>query len=592
MQKREDVETLLLKEKNDSSVNKVSIQKQNNYNKNKDEAVGELKIIPLGGLGDIGCNMMLLEFQKKIVIIDLGLFFPDEDTPGVDYIIPNISYLIKRKKDIVGIIITHGHLDHIGAIPYLIKDLGNPPIFTGEFSRRIILKRQEDFSRSPKLNITTVHNRDIIDLSPFKIEFFSQNHSIPDNFGCFITTPIGNIIHTSDFKFDNNPINEKPTDYKRLQDFSRKNVLLLMSSSTNAEEKGHSLSEGQVIVKLEEIFQQAKGRIVVATFASLINRIQQIISLSRRYNRKIVIEGYSMKSNIEIMRDLGYLQDKSGDFITTKNMNKYSDNQLTLLCTGAQGEDNAVLSRIINKKHKSIRLQADDTVIFSSSVIPGNEATVQSLKNSLYRQTTNVFHYKMMDIHSSGHGKIEELKKMINLTKPKFFLPIHGCYFHLVSHAKLAVQQGIPEKNVIVASNGEIVCLSAKKIYVDPRKKVKASYVMVDGLGVGNMEKVVLRDRQNLSNDGILVIVLVFNHDGKLQNSPDIISRGFVYLRNSQKLLQDVRKRVVKIVKENVGSEKSIDIACMKNQIRDDIGDFLFTQTGKRPMVLSTIIKV
>lgn len=587
MQKQNKERIALLKNKYYSI--KPSEHSQDNH-RSKDSDI--LKIIPLGGLGEIGCNMMVLEFQKKILIIDMGLLFPDEDMPGIDYIIPNISYLKNKIKNIVGVVVTHGHLDHIGAIPYLIKELNNPTIYTGEFTKRLILKRQKDFTQTPKLKIITIENRDIINLGPFKIEFFAQNHAIPDNFGCFITTPVGNIINTSDFRFDNNPVNEKPTDYRRLKEFSQRKVLLLMSSSTNAEEKGHSLSEGQVIIELDKIFQQAKGRVIAATFASLTNRIQQIIFLSKKYNRKIVVEGYSMRSNIEIMRELGFLEDKSGDFIKAKNINKYPDNQITIICTGAQGEDNAALSRIINKKHKLIRFQKKDTVIFSSSVIPGNEATVQSLKNDLYRQTTNVFHYKMMDIHTGGHGNIEELKKMINLIKPKFFFPIHGCYFHLVSHSKLAIQQGIPKTNVITVSNGDIVCLSSNKIFIDLKRKADASYIMVDGLGVGNVKKVVLRDRQDLSNDGIFVVVLVFNQESKLQNSPDIISRGFVYLRDSQKLLKDVRKRVLKIVKENTGAKRPVDAVYIKNKIRDEIGQFLFDETGKRPMILPTIIKV
>ena len=587
MQKQNKERIALLKNKYYSI--KPSEHSQDNH-RSKDSDI--LKIIPLGGLGEIGCNMMVLEFQKKILIIDMGLLFPDEDMPGIDYIIPNISYLKNKIKNIVGVVVTHGHLDHIGAIPYLIKKLGNPSIFTGEFTKRLILKRQKDFIQAPKLKITIVKNRDIIDLGPFKIEFFSQNHSIPDNFGCFITTPVGNIVHTSDFKFDNNPVNEKPTDYRRLKDFSQRKVLLLMSSSTNVEEKGHSLSEGQVIIKLEKIFQQAKGRVIIATFASLTNRIQQIISLSKKYNRKIVIEGYSMKNNIDIMRKLGYFKDKLGDFIKAKNINKYPDHQITVICTGAQGEDNAVLPRIINKKHKFICFQKKDTVVFSSSVIPGNEATVQSLKNDLYRQTTNVFHYKLMDIHTSGHGNVEELKKMINLIKPKFFFPIHGCYFHLVNHSKIAVEQGMPSKNVITVSNGDIVCLSLKKIFIDPKKKANVSHIMVDGLGIGNVKRVVLRDRQDLSKDGIFVVVLVFNQESKLQNSPDIISRGFVYLRDSQKLLKDVRKKVLKIVKESTGVKKPVDVVYIKNKIRDEIGQFLFDETGKRPIILPTIIKV
>jgi len=418
-----------------------------------------LKIVPLGGLGEVGRNMMLLEYERKILIIDMGFRMPEEDMPGIDFIVPNINYLRGKQKNILGIVFTHGHYDHIGAIPYLIGKIWRPnlEIFASPLTRGIILKRQEDFTSQPKLDITEVKNGSKIKLGPFRIEFFKQNHNIPDNLGLFIETPVGNIIHTSDFKFDPNPVNDLPTDFEKLKDFSKRKILLLLSDSTGAEEEGHSLSEKTIEKNLEEIFQRSTGRIIAATFSSLINRIQQIITLSEKYQRKVAIEGYSMKTNTELAKVLGYIKSKKGTIIKAKEISNYPDSRITILCTGAQGEGSAILMRIANKEHPFIRLKKGDDVILSSSVIPGNERTVQTLKDDILRQKTKVFHYKMMDIHAGGHAQQEELKEMIKIMKPKFFLPIHGQYSMLVSHAELAREAGVPEKNIVIAENGQVI---------------------------------------------------------------------------------------------------------------------------------------
>jgi ribonuclease J len=553
-----------------------------------------LKIIPLGGLGEVGRNMMLFEWKEQILIIDMGFRMPEEDMPGVDYIIPNISYLKGKEKNILGIVFTHGHYDHIGAIPYLIDKIWRPDleIFASPLTKGIILKRQEDFPHLPKLSIQEVKDKSKVTLGPFKIEFFKQNHNIPDNLGLFISTPVGNIVHTSDFKFDKNPIYDLPTDFQRLREIGERKILLLMSDSTDAEEEGHSLSEKTIGKNLEEIFKTAKGRIIAATFASLINRIQQLIVLSEKYNRKVAIEGYSMKTNVEIAKSLGYLKVKKETIVKGKEILDYPDENQTILCTGAQGEPEAVLMRIVNKEHPFLRLKKGDTVIFSSSVIPGNERTVQIMKDEILRQGAKVYHYQMMDIHAGGHAKREELKKIIRLLRPKFFMPIHGQYSMLISHAELAKECKIKEKNIVVAENGQVVKLNQREIFID-KEKVPANYVMVDGLGVGDVGEVVLRDRQVLAKDGIFVIIAVVDRQtGQVKTSPDIISRGFIYLRESKDLLKETRKRVIQIVNRAAGSGGAVNWIYVKNEIRNKIGEFFFQKTKRRPMILPVVIEV
>ena len=553
---------------------------------------GGLRIIPLGGLGEVGRNMMLLEYGKAILVVDVGFRLPEENMPGIDYIIPNISYLNNRQKNILGVVFTHGHYDHLGAIPYLIEKLGNPPLYASLLTRGIILKRQEDFSHLPKLNITRVKDGSKIHLGPFKIEFFRQNHNIADNLGLFIKTPIGNILHTSDFKFDQNPVNDLPTDFEKLKELGKRKILLLMSDSTGAEEEGHSLSEKDIFENLDKIFKRAKGRIIAATFGSLINRIQQIITLSEKYARLVFVDGYSMKTNVEICKNLGYIKSKKGTLLQPKKISNYPDSKITLLCTGAQGEGSAVLMKITNKEHPFFKLKKGDTVIFSSSVVPGNERTVQVLKDNILRQKAKVFHYKMMDIHAGGHAQKEELKQMLRMMKPKFFLPIHGQHSMLTAHAELARESGIPEKNIVVAENGQVINLSPNRIFVE-KKSVPSNFIMVDGLGIGDVGEIVLRDRQALAKDGMFVIVAVVDKEtGKVRGSPDIISRGFVYLRESRGLLEETRQKVIEIINQAAGSGKAVNWFYIKDEIRNKVGAFFFQKTKRRPMVLPVVIEV
>jgi len=553
-----------------------------------------LKIIPLGGLGEVGRNCILFEFEEKILVVDLGFKLPEEDMPGVDYVIPNVSYLEQNKEKIVGIIFTHGHYDHIGAIPYVLEKIWKPDLifYASPLTKAMILKRQEDFPDQPKLNIQEVKPGDKIKFPQFSVEFFRQNHNIPENLGIFIETPIGNIVHTSDFKFDQNPVNELPTDFEKLKEIGKRKILLLLSDSTSAEEPGHSLSEAQIYKNLEEVIQQAKGRVIASTFASLLNRIQQIITISEKVQRKVLIEGHSMKVNVELAKALKYLKIKKGTLISPKDLETYSDWQITILCTGAQGEPDAVLMRIANKEHKYIKLKKGDTVIFSSSVIPGNERTVQMVKDEILRQGAKVFHYKMMDIHAGGHAREEELKEMIKIMNPKFFFPIHGQYSMLCAHRDIAIEAGIPEENIILAENGQVICVTQNEWWIE-KKRVPANYIMVDGLGVGDVGEVVLRDRKILSKDGIFVIIVTIDKEtGKVKTSPDIISRGFIYLRESKELLKEVRKKTIGIVNHAVGKRKIVNTAYIKNELRNQLGEFLFQKTQRRPMVLPVVIVV
>lgn len=562
----------------------------------KKKTADTLRLIPLGGLGEVGRNMTLLEYKNSILIIDMGFRMPEETMPGIDYIIPDISYLLenKRYKNVVGVVITHGHYDHIGAIPYIWNRIGNPPIYAAPLTKGIILKRQDEFKNQPRLDVNEVKDGSKIKLGVFEIEFFKQNHSIPDNMGLLIKTPVGNIVHTSDFKFDDFPVNERPTDFKKLESIAENGVHLLMCDSTGAEEPGHSLSEKDIFENMDKIFAGAKGRIIIATFSSLINRIQQAVTLSEKYNRKVGFIGHSMKSNVEVTKKLGYLKSQKGTLLKkVAETNDLPDNQVTILCTGAQGEENAGLMKIATGEHQSIKIKPGDTIVFSSSVIPGNERSVQILKDDFIRQKANVFHYKMMDIHAGGHAQRDEIKEMVRIMKPKFFMPIHGQFSMLFANARLVEDEcGYKEDQTILTDNGNIINVTKDKVFID-NKSVSAEYIMVDGLGIGDVGEVVLRDRQMLAKDGIFVIIAVVNRKtGKVQESPDIISRGFVYLKESKDLLYQARKKVIATIEKSTTSGQVTNWTYIKDTIRNNLGDFLFQKTQRRPMILPVIIEV
>lgn len=552
-----------------------------------------LRIIPLGGLEEIGRNMTAFEFGNDIIIIDCGLMFPEEDMMGIDYIIPNTEYLEQKKKKIRGIIITHGHFDHIGAIPHIVPRLGNPPIYATDLTRAMILKRQEDYKDQAPLKVKTVRKIDRITLGSFRIEFFHVNHSIPDAVGLAIHTPVGTVLYTGDFKFDHSPVGDVPADIPKIARLGTDGILALMSDSTDAAVEGYSISESTIRDNLEQIFLNAKGRIITVTFASLVSRIQQIAELAEKHSRKLVVDGYSMKNNVEIARELGYINAKRSTFIDAREASNYPDNKIAIMCTGAQGEGNAVLMRMVNDEHRSLKIHKGDTIVFSSSVIPGNERTVQGLKDTLYRKGAEVIHYHMMDIHAGGHGRAEDLKMMINLARPKYLIPIHGTYYMRKIHGQLGESVGMKEENIIIGDNGRVIEFDYRGNGKLTSEKLPSSYVMVDGLGVGDVGNVVLRDRQLLAKDGMFHIIAVIDHKTKkVIGEPQVTSRGFIYVKENFDLVNATKKRLKKIVAHNTSKDGEPNWDHIKNAIRDDIGKFLFQKSGRRPMVLPVIIEV
>ncbi len=552
-----------------------------------------LRIIPVGGFDEIGRNMTIFEYGDDIIIVDMGLMFPEEDMMGIDYIIPNIDYLKKNQKKIRGVIITHGHFDHIGAIPHIMPEIGNPPIYTAELTRAMILKRQEDYKQHAPLNVKTVRKIDRLVLGEFRIEFFHVNHSIPDAIGLAIHTPCGTAIHTGDFKFDHSPANDAPADIAKIARLGSEGVLALFSDSTDSTKEGYSVSESVIKKGIEEIFEKAKGRIIVATFSSLVSRIQQIAEVAEQFGRKLAVDGYSMKNNVTIAKELGYINAKDSTFIDIKQVKNYPDNKVAILCTGAQGEGNAVLMRIINSEHRFVRVQKGDTVVFSSSVIPGNERTIQGMKDTLYKKGAEVMHYKMMDIHSGGHGAQEDLKMMINLVRPKYLVPAHGTYYMRKIHGELGKTMRMTDDKIILGENGLVLEFDEHGNRVPTQEKIPSSYVMVDGLGVGDVGNVVLRDRQLLAEDGMFTIVTIIEKKtGEVIGEPQVTSRGFIYVKENFDLVNTTKKRVKAIITKSTSKEGSPNWDYIKNSIRDDLGQFLFQKTQRRPMILPVIIEV
>lgn len=555
---------------------------------------GAIRIVPLGGLEEVGRNMTVFEYEDDIMIVDMGLQFPEDDMPGIDYIIPNVKYLQDKIKNIRGVVITHAHYDHIGAIPHLIPKLGNPPIYGTDLSLAIIRRRQEEYKNiSDKLDLNEINKDSKINLGNFNVEFFGLSHNIPGSVGVIVRTPEGIIIHTGDFKIDERSAIAGVTELDKLKAISKEKPLLLMSDSTNAREIGKQFSEIEIVTELEEIIKNAKGRLIFGTFASLLGRLNEIINIAAKHKKKIIIEGRSMKINIEIARELGYIKIPKGTVISIQEMKKYPNNKIMILATGAQGEDRAVLMRIANREHRFIEAEHGDTFVFSSSVIPGNERTVQRLTDKLYREGIEVINYRMMDIHAGGHAKQEDLKKIIEIVQPRYFMPIEGNHSFLQIHAKVARSAGYDSKNIIVADNGQLV--ECKDGICKLRKeKVPADYVFVDGLGVGDVGQVVLRDRQVMAQDGMFVIIALVDHKtGRVRSSPDIISRGFVYLRESKELIADTRKLILNIIGHATGRNGGeINWAYVRDALREEVGAFLFHKTQRRPMIIPVVIEV
>jgi len=552
-----------------------------------------LRIIPLGGMEEVGRNMAVFEYDKDIIILDMGIQFPEEDMPGIDYIIPSISYLKGKEKNIRAVIFSHGHLDHIGAAPLLLPKLGYPPIVGRDLTIAMIKKRMEDYEKgsAKRLDIIKINSvNDRFNFGKFRVGFFPVEHSIVDAVGVIIGTAQGTIIHPGDWTMEKNPLDGKPLTYHHLANLPQPKILMLESlGATNTADK--IVSEKKMHSNLERLIAEASGKVIIGTFASQIKRIGHLLEYAKQIGKKVALDGYSMKINVEIARELGYIKDVKETIIPINELGKYPDEKVIVICTGAQGEDNAVLSRIISDDHKFIKIRKNDTVIFSSSVIPGNERTIQRLKDNLYRKCDNVIHSDIMDVHASGHCNSQSIKEMLKQVQPDFFLPVYANHYLLKEAAKLAKDIGFPQSNIFVLDNGSILEFHNSTARV-LSKKAETNYIFVDGLGIGDIGEVVLRDRQNLSRDGMFVIIVVIDRtSGRVKGSPDIISRGFVYLRESKDLLRNVRKRVISIVEQSSG-ENAIDPTFIKDEVRNKIGDFLFRKTERRPMVLPVVIEV
>ncbi len=550
-----------------------------------------LRLAPLGGLEEIGRNMTFFEYKDEIVVLDMGLQFPEEDTPGIDFIIPNIESLVPKKKNIRAVVITHGHYDHIGAIPYLIGKLGNPPIYTLKLTKAVIERRQEEFVNAPKLNIIEAQIGGKVKVGKyFELDFFGVEHTIPDAMGIVIKTPIGNIVSFGDFRLDR----DSKGNIYRLDEIKRVGAMgihTLMIDSTSALKEGIGISEKDVEKNLEKLLSQAEGRIVLATFSSMLTRIGEIIKIAEKLGRKVAINGRSMKQNVQIAQQLGYMKFKKGTIISVQEIGNYKDSEILVLSTGAQGEQNAGLMRIANGEHRHIQIKKGDTFIFSSSVIPGNERHVQTLTDNIARQGAIVHNSQMIDIHSSGHAPQEDLKIVMKLIHPKFLMPIHAYYYMRYVSGRLGVEVGIPEKNIRLLDNGSVGLLTKDEFKISD-EILPTHYIMVDGLGVGDVEEVVIRDRKMLSEEGMIVIIATLNRKtGRLIKNPDIISRGFIYLREHQGLIKELREKVRNIV-GRIPRQQQPDADYIKALFRDQVGQFVYNKTHRRPMILPVIIEV
>jgi len=561
-------------------------------------SVGEnIRIIPLGGVEEIGMNMSMIEIGNDIIVMDAGFKFKDTDTPGIDYILPNTKYLEERKSKIRAIIITHGHLDHIGALPYIMERIGNPPLYTRNLTSLMIKKRQAEFPHLTPIEYKIVEkDRDSVKLGDMSVRFFGVHHSVPDSMGIIIDTPYGMIVNPGDFKLDHRNEVVTPEEEKNYELFDGKNVLLFMGESTNIENPGFSTPDHIVNENLEEIIRASKGRLIMGMFASHFHRIAHIIMACERNGKKLVIEGRSMKNNVDIAIAAGVLKLSKNTIISGAEMDQYPPDKIVVLATGAQGDEFAFLMRASTNSIKNFRITDRDTVVLSSSIIPGNEKAVQKLKDNLARLGARIVHYRTSDvyIHSTGHGNRGEIEWLHRKLRPKFFIPIHGHHYMLKLHAELAEQLGIPKANIIVPDDGSIIEIQdgGAKIVRLPGKAPNNT-VMVDGFTIGDIQDVVIRDRQILSQDGIFVVIALINAStGKLKKSPDIISRGSVYLRESQELLRETRYLVKNCVEQITQGAHPINIDYVKDVVSETLGKFIFQQTAKKPIIIPVMICV
>ena len=548
----------------------------------------KIKLIPLGGLGEIGKNMMVLECGEDIIAIDCGVMFPEEEMLGVDLVIPDITYLLENKERVRGIVITHGHEDHIGALPYILKQL-NVPVYSTRLTNGLISVKLKEHGLLSDAKLSVIDPGISFHLGRLRLEFFRVSHSIPDAAGIAIFTPLGVIVHTGDFKFDHTPLDGHRTDVSRLAELGTEGVLLLMSDSTYAEVAGYTPSERVLEASFDNLMSNSPGRVIVACFASLISRMQQVINASYAHNRRVFVAGRSMTDNVRMAAEMGYLDLPPGILINPNELKKLPNREITVLATGSQGEPTSVLTRMANNDHRHIRITKGDTVVLSATPIPGNEISVSRTVDNLFRQGAQVLYSAVANMHVHGHGSQEELKLMLSLVRPKYFVPVHGEYRHLLMHTWLAHNMGMSENNTFVMVDGEVLELDSRGGRIVG--KVSSDYVYVDGLSVGDIGTIVLRDRHTLSRDGMIVVIMTIDKQtGKLAAKPDIVSRGFVEPENYDELIEDSSKLVARVLEK--GRERLNETGYVNTRVKESLSDFLYQRTKRRPMILPVSVEV
>ena len=549
----------------------------------------KVKIIPLGGVNEIGKNLTAIEYKNDIVVIDCGLKFPDEDMFGIDLVIPDITYLMKNKEKVSGIFLTHGHEDHIGALPYVLKQL-NVPVYGTKLTLGIVETKLKEHGLLSSTELIRVKPRDVIRLNSVSVEFIKTNHSIADSVAIAVHTPLGVVLHTGDFKVDYTPIDGEAMDFARFAELGKKGVLAMMADSTNVEKAGYTNSERIVGESLTRIFGKTKGRIIIATFASNIHRIQQIIDAASVYGRKVAVSGRSMENIMNVAIELGYIEVDKDSLVSIDQINKYNNDQIVIITTGSQGEPMSALSRMAASEHRKVNIVEGDTIIISATPIPGNEKLVSKVINQLFKKGAEVIYGSQENIHVSGHACQEELKLMQTLVKPKHFIPVHGEYRHLKQHGELATKWGLDEKSVVIPDVGDIIEVTRNSI--KKNGTVASGQIFVDGLGVGDVGNIVLRDRKHLSQDGILTVVVTLSKENKsIVAGPDIISRGFVYVRESEGLMDEARD-IVRNTLLDCEEKKITDWATLKSNVRDELRTYLYEKTKRKPMILPIIMEI